>query len=124
MGGHIFSLPLTINTLILFSALISAGARAQDDASYLLEAQSTPSEAAMQVISNNDCYKGNRNRRLMFRVADLSTLWRYASRMLLPTTRASAASNQNSDTPKIEKGLDWRVGANKGGVVVSVKVAW
>jgi hypothetical protein len=122
MYNHTYSLPQAINTLILFSLLVSTGALAQGNAfaGELL----TPAVTALQATSNNDCYKGNRNARLILRIKDLSSLWHYATRILMPTAGASAAPHNDADTRKTEKGVVWHVGAGNGGMVVSANLAW
>ncbi len=129
MNNHSYSLPHTVNTLILlFSLLVSMGALAQDDTYTAVEYRAgmplTPAATALQTPSNNDCYRGDRNTRLMLRIKDLSSLWHYAARILMPSAGASAVPRNDMDARKTEKGLVWRVGTENGGVVVSANLAW
>lgn len=128
MGNHTYSRQRTITTIILCSLLANTGALALDNAydaaTYLAGARHTPAATSLQAPSDNDCYRGGRNRQLMLRITDLSSLWHYATRILLPTNGASVAPRNDEDARKTEQGLVWRVGTENGGVVVSANVDW
>ena len=123
MDNHIISPPQAIITVILLSLLVSAHALAQDNTN-AADLQIIPTAPALQNTSNDDCYRGQRNRRLMLRITDLSSLWHYAARILLPTASTSAAPRHEIDKRKTEKGVVWRVGTEHSGVVVSANLAW
>jgi len=121
MGNHACTLLHALTTVMLFGLLASAQALAQDNPYAAL----LPAGSELQSQSTNDCYKDGRSRRLMLRVADLSSLWHYATRILRPTPDASAAAPRSEiDKRKNEKGLVWRVGTGKGGVLVSASLTW
>ena len=121
MGNHACTLLHALTTVMLFGLLASAQALAQDNPYAAL----MPAGSALQSPSANDCYKDGRNGRLMLRVADFSSLWRYATRILLPTPDASAALPRSEiDKRKKEKAVVWRVGTGKGGVLVSASLTW
>lgn len=125
MSNHALSLPRTINTLILFSLLISAHALAQDN-SFAPQPQFAPLATSLQLESNNDCYRGGRSTRLMVRLVDLSALLHYATHVFLPNASASASAvpRQEMDKRRTEKGVVWRVGTEHSGVVVSASLTW
>ena len=121
MGNHACTLLHALTTVMLLGLLASAQALAQDNPHAAL----LPAGSELQSQPANDCYKDGRNRRLMLRVADLSSLWRYATRILRPTPDASAAApGSEIDKRKKEKGVVWRVGTGKSGVLVSASLTW
>jgi hypothetical protein len=126
MDNQTHCLLLSVNTLILFGLLVSAGALAQDNDYAAASDQSLAQFApAFQSPSTNDCYKRDRNIRLAVRVRDLSALWHYATRILMPTAAgASAAPHTDAPARKMDKGVVWRVGTENSGVVVSATMVW
>ena len=121
MGSHACTLLHALNTVMLFGLLASAQVLAQDNP----YAAPMPAGSGLQNASANDCYKGDRNRRLMLKVTDFSSLWHYATRILLPTPDASAAAPRGEiDKRKNEKGVVWRVGTGNSGVLVSASLTW
>ena len=113
----------TINTLILFSLLVSAHALAQDN-TFTLGARRASSATVVQTSSDNDCYKSDRNTRIGLRITDVSSLWHYATRILMPTRDVRAAPRHATEARKTEKGVVWRIGTANGGMLVSANLAW
>lgn len=121
MGNHASTLLHVVNTALLFSLLAGAQALAQDN-SYPAQ---IPAGSALQTPSSNDCYKGDRNGRLMLRVTDIASLWHYAARILQPAPGATAATPRNDrDARGTKQRVVWRVGTEGGGVSVSANLAW